>query len=835
MINLAMKLMNMTDNIALKIKQLRDELNQHNYSYYVLDKPTISDFDFDLKLKELEKLEAEYPQFFDVNSPTQRVGGEIIKSFDTVVHKNRMFSLDNSYSKEDILDWEKRIKKMIGDEKVEYVCELKYDGASINLSYSHGILQSAVTRGDGYQGDDVTANIKTIRSIPLVLKENLMDEFEIRGEIILPLDGFNKMNEDRMDIGLEPFSNPRNTASGSLKLQDSAEVAKRPLDCLLYHVVANKNPNKTHFEALEIARKLGFKIPDTNKICATIEEVFSFIENWDTKRYKLPYETDGVVIKVNSLAQQDELGYTSKSPRWAIAYKYKAEQESSILNEITYQVGRTGAITPVANLAPVQLAGTIVKRASLHNADQIEKLDIRVGDTVYVEKGGEIIPKIVGVDFGKRPKDSQPTTYITHCPDCNTELVRAAGDAKHFCPNEYGCPTQITGRIQHFISRKAMNIDGLGAETVELLYEKGFLKDYSDLYLLKEEEIVNQEKVFDNEFAGIKKDNYLQVQLVNAIFALGYGNISKKLSENISKEINKIEDIFELELENLDKKDRLKFEKFKSKLRERFDLYSNSQYYRFSFFNKFMALEEFLFLKFYDETNNAGLFNFSISELFEYLGQINFIDELRNNKNFVNEFKNFKEIITKISNRKVVGIREQGAKNIIKGIEDSKKTPFEKVIFALGIRFVGETVAKKLAKHYKNIDTLMNVTLQDLVTVDEIGDVIAKSVVDFFALEKNRDIIKNLKEAGLQFELLQKENETNKLTGKSFVVSGTFSLERNELKKIIEENGGKNSTSISKNTSYLIAGENMGPSKKEKAEKLGIKVITLEYFLNELL
>lgn len=660
--------MNMSNNIALKIKQLKEELNQHNYNYYVLDKPTISDFDFDFKLKELEKLEAEYPQFFDVNSPTQRVGGEIIKSFKTVTHKNRMYSLDNSYSKEDILDWEKRIKKIIGAEDVEYVCELKYDGASINLSYSNGILQRAVTRGDGYQGDDVTGNIKTIRSIPLVLKETLIDDFEIRGEIILPLDGFNKMNEDRIDIGLEPFSNPRNTASGSLKLQDSAEVAKRPLDCLLYHVVANKNPNKTHFEALEMARKLGFKIPETNKICATIDEVFSFIENWDIKRYKLPYETDGVVIKVNSLAQQDELGYTAKSPRWAIAYKYKAEQESSILNEITYQVGRTGAITPVANLAPVQLAGTIVKRASLHNADQIEKLDIRVGDTVYVEKGGEIIPKIVGVDFGKRPKDSQPTKYITHCPDCNTELVRADGDAKHFCLNEYGCPTQITGRIQHFISRKAMNIDGLGAETIQLLFKQGLVHNYADLYELREEQIIPLERM-----------------------------------------------------------------------------------------------------------------------------------------------------------------AEKSAQNIITGIEKSKEVPFEKVLFALGIRFVGETVAKKLAKHFKSIDNLLQASFEELISVDEIGDIIAKSIINFSANPINIELIDRLKTYGVQLEVTvaSQVGKTNILAGKTFVVSGVFThFERNDLKKSIEDNGGKVASAISKKTDYVVAGENMGPSKREKAEDLGVPIIS---------
>lgn len=658
----------MPENIELKIKQLREELNKHNYNYYVLDKPTISDFEFDLKLKELEKLEDEYPQFFDANSPTQRVGGEIIKNFHTVVHKNRMYSLDNTYSKEDLLDWEKRIKKILGTEEVEYVCELKYDGASINLSYSSGVLQSAVTRGDGYEGDDVTANIKTIRSIPLVLKENLIDNFEIRGEIILPLDGFNKMNMERIEAGEDPYMNPRNTASGSLKLQDSAEVAKRPLDCLLYHVVAGKNPNKTHFEALETARKLGFKIPSAIKVCSTINEVFNFIETWDTKRYQLPYETDGVVIKVNSLAQQDELGYTAKSPRWAIAYKYKTEQVSTILKEITYQVGRTGAITPVANLVPVQLAGTVVKRASLHNADQIEKLDIRVGDTVYVEKGGEIIPKIVGVDLNKRPKDSQPTKYITHCPDCNTELVRAEGDAKHFCPNEYGCPTQITGRIQHFISRKAMNIDGLGAETIQLLFKEGLVHNYGDLYELREEQIIPLERM-----------------------------------------------------------------------------------------------------------------------------------------------------------------AEKSAQNIIAGIEKSKEVHFEKVLFALGIRFVGETVAKKLAKHFKSIDNLLKASFEELISVDEIGDIIAKSIINFSNNPINIELIARLKKHGVQLEVTAESQvgKTSILQGKTFVVSGIFThFERNDLKKSIEDNGGKVASSISKKTDYVVAGENMGPSKRDKAEDLGIPIIS---------
>jgi DNA ligase (NAD+) len=661
-------------NIEQKINELREELNRHNYNYYVLDNPTISDFEFDKKLKELEKLEIENPQFFDANSPTQRVGGEITKNFATITHKNRMYSLDNSYSKEDLLDWEKRIQKIIGTESITYTCELKYDGASINLSYNNGVLVSAVTRGDGFQGDEVTANIKTIKSIPLVLNKPFVDNFEIRGEIILPFDGFNKMNEERIDIGEEPYRNPRNTASGSLKLQNSAEVAKRPLDCLLYHIVADKNPNATHFEMLEKARELGFKVPKAIELCNTMDDVFAFIEKWNTKRFDLPYETDGIVVKVNSLAQQDELGYTAKSPRWAIAYKFKTAQESTVLNEITYQVGRTGAITPVANLEPVQLAGTTVKRASLHNADQIEKLDIRVGDTVFVEKGGEIIPKVVGVDFSKRPLNSEPTKYISCCPDCNTKLVRTDGDAKHYCPNEYGCPTQITGRIQHFISRKAMDIDGIGAETIELLFKEGLISNYADLYDLKEAQIIPLERM-----------------------------------------------------------------------------------------------------------------------------------------------------------------AEKSAKNIIAGIEKSKEIPFEKVLFALGIRFVGETVAKKLAKHFKSIDNLMKASFEELIAVDEIGERIANSVIDFSSNLINIQQVERLKNYGVQLEVSAESllNTSSILAGKIFVVSGVFKhFERNDLKKSIEDNGGKVASSISSKTTYVIAGDNMGPSKLVKAESLGIPIISEMDYLN---
>lgn len=660
--------------IQQKIEALRAELNQHTYSYYVLDTPSISDFEFDMKLKELEKLELTHPEFFDANSPTQRVGGEIIKNFDTVVHKNRMYSLDNSYSKEDLLDWEKRIQKLLGTTDIEYTCELKYDGASINLTYENGKFVKAVTRGDGFQGDDVSVNIKTIRSIPLIINSDFIQDFEIRGEIILPLDGFAKMNKERIENGEDAYSNPRNTASGSLKLQDSAEVAKRPLDCLLYQVVSNNRRYKTHFKSLSEARKAGFKVPATIVQVKSIEEVINFVSQWDSQRNNLPYETDGVVIKVNNLQQQEELGYTSKSPRWAIAYKFKAEQVATKLKEITYQVGRTGAITPVANLEPVQLAGTIVKRASLHNADQIEKLDIRIDDTVFVEKGGEIIPKIVGVDISKRPQNSQPTKYATECPVCNTKLVRTDGDAKHYCPNEFGCATQITGRIQHFISRKAMDIDGIGAETVELLYKEGLLHNYADLYELKEAQIVPLERM-----------------------------------------------------------------------------------------------------------------------------------------------------------------AEKSAQNMIAGIKKSTEIPFEKVLFALGIRFVGETVAKKLAKHFKSIDKLCAASFDELIAVDEIGDRIAESVLNFSQNSGNIQLINRLKGYGVQLELSKESlaQQTDKLKGKIFVVSGVFhQMSRNELKKNIEDNGGKVSSSISKKTSYIVAGDNMGPSKLTKAENLGIHIISEQDFID---
>lgn len=662
-------------DIKQRIQQLRDELRQHNYNYYVLDKPTISDFEFDMKLKELQDLEAKYPEFYDPNSPSLRVGGQVTKNFETVVHEHRMYSLDNSYSKEDLLDWQTRIQKLI-DGDIQYVCELKYDGASISITYENGSLVRAVTRGDGFQGDDVTINVKTIKSVPLQLQGDYPEKFDIRGEIVLPWEGFNKMNEERIEIGEEPYRNPRNTASGSLKLQDSAEVAKRPLLCLLYSLVGNNLPVNNQFECLEKARNWGFRVPKESKLVNSIDEVLDYINYWDIHRHDLPYETDGVVVKVNSLYQQEELGYTAKSPRWAMAYKFKAEQATTRLNSISYQVGRTGAITPVANLEPVELAGTTVKRASLHNADQIEKLDVRVGDMVFVEKGGEIIPKIVGVDLTKRASDSKPTEYITHCPECGTELVRTEGEAQHYCPNYNGCNPQIIGRIQHYISRKAMDIEGLGGETVALLVNEGLINNYSDLYELTKDQVIPLERM-----------------------------------------------------------------------------------------------------------------------------------------------------------------AEKSAENLISGIEKSKQIPFERVLYALGIRYVGETVAKKLAKHYKSIDALSKASKEDLINVDEIGEKIAESVMEFFASSQNQQIIERLKQFGVHLEISadQLANQTDKLQGNSFVVSGVFeTVSRDELKKLIEDNGGKVSSSISSKTSYVVAGDKMGPSKKEKAEKLGVPIISEQEFLNML-
>ena len=657
-----------------QILALRKALHDHNYRYYVLDDPIISDYEFDQSLRKLAAIEKQYPEYHDPNSPTLRVGGGVTKDFPTVVHEFPMYSLDNAYSQQELLDWEKRVQKGLGTDEVSYTCELKYDGASISLTYDRGVLERAVTRGDGTQGDDVTQNIRTIPTVPLELRGDFKERFAIRGEIILPIEGFNKMNEQRIAEGEEPYRNPRNTASGSLKLQDSTLVAARPLQCFLYQMIANRTLFSTQIESLQAAHNLGFHVPEHHTLAPTIEDVIRFITHWDKERSNLPYEIDGVVVKVNDIAQQDELGYTSKSPRWAIAYKFKAESTYAILESVQFQVGRTGAITPVAILNPVVLGGTVVKRASLHNADQIEKLDLYYGDSVAIEKGGEIIPKITSVESSKRSKDAKKVHYITHCPDCETELVRMAGEADHYCPNNDGCPTQIIGRIQHFISRKAMNVYGLGNETIELLYHQGLLISYADLYTLTYEKLIPLERMAD-----------------------------------------------------------------------------------------------------------------------------------------------------------------KSVQNILDAIDKSKTIPFERVLFGLGIRYVGQTVAKKLAISFGSIDNLSKANLDTLVQVDEIGTRIAESVVEFFDSLSNIQIIDRLKTYGLQFksQLNNFKPLSNKLEGQSFVISGVFSSHtRDEIKTLVENHGGKVSSSLSSKTSFLLAGENMGPKKRIKADHLGIVVIDETVFLS---
>lgn len=663
-----------TDQVQKRVDELIAQINIHNHNYYVESNPTISDYDFDMLLEELQKLEREFPQFAYDYSPTKRVGGDITKKFETVVHSFPMLSLSNTYSQEEIIDWENRLKKL-ADGPIEYVCELKYDGVAIGIRYENGILTRAVTRGDGTQGENVTTNVKTIRTIPLKLKGDFPPDFEIRGEIFFPLEKFNQLNRDREELGEPVFANPRNSASGTLKSQDSKVVADRGLDCFLYGVYGNEISSPGHFEAVEKAGSWGFKVPQSKlnyiQKVSSIDEIMQFIKYWEAERNNLPFEIDGVVIKVNNYLQQQDLGFTAKSPRWAIAFKFKTERVETQLESIDYQVGRTGAITPVANLTPVHLGGTTVKRASMHNSDQIEKHDIHYKDFVYIEKGGEIIPKIVGVNLEKRDPLAQKVQFIHNCPECSTPLKREEGEAQHFCPNELFCPPQVKGKMEHFIGRKAMNIDGLGAETVQLLYDQGLVQSSVDLYSLTFDQLISLERM-----------------------------------------------------------------------------------------------------------------------------------------------------------------AEKSANNLLLGLKASKEVPFERVLFALGIRFVGETVAKKLAKSFKSIDNIINAPLESLIAVDEIGDRIAQSVVDYFQVEQNRINIEKFKAIGLQFQIQEKEGSSDKFAGKAFVVSGVFSaFSRDELKELIESNGGKNVSSISKKTDYVVAGENMGPSKLQKATELGVAIISENEFI----
>ena len=677
----------LTIKMLTRIKELTAQLNRHNYNYYVLDNPSISDYEFDTLLEELMRLEKEYPDFVQPDSPTQRVGGEVIKQFTTVPHTFPMLSLGNTYSMEELADFVQRVQNALL-QKSEYICELKYDGVAISLVYENGQLIRAVTRGDGIQGDDVTQNVKTIKSIPLKLFGDFPHFLEVRSEILLPHKAFEKLNAEREDIGEQPFANPRNAASGSLKLQDSSEVAKRGLDCRLYLALGDKLPFNTHFDSFAKLKEWGFKTPDVLQKCNSLDEIRDFISKWDTERETLPFDIDGVVIKVNAFSQQQQLGATAKNPRWAIAYKFKAKRALTPLLSVDFQVGRTGVVTPVANLQPVLLAGTVVKRASLHNYDIIQQLDIHEKDWLYVEKGGEIIPKIVDVEVSKRLPTAEKIGFIAHCPACNSLLIRKEGEAGFYCPNEWECPPQVKGKLEHFISRKAMNIDSLGEGKIEMLFEKNLVKSSADFYALKPENLLGLEKKITGE-------------------------------DNVER---------------------------------------------------------------------------------------------------------------------IVSFREKTVENMLAGIEQSKAVPFERVLFAIGIRYVGETTAKKLAKYFKNIDALANASKEELKDVEDVGEQVAESIVQYFNTVENLENIVRLREAGVQFELNEKEHQplSNVLEGKTIVVSGVFSISRDEMKQKIEQHGGKNVSSISKNTSFVLAGENMGPEKRKKAEKLGVPILSEEEFEEKL-
>lgn len=674
----------MMEPIAEQIKRLTDEINRHNYNYYMLDNPTISDYEFDQLLNQLILLEKQYPDYVLPDSPTQRVGGSVTKQFKTVKHVFPMLSLGNTYSEEELQDFDRRVHELVNG-NVEYVCELKYDGLAISLVYEKGLLVRAVTRGDGVQGDDVTNNVKTIRTIPLKLQGDFPDLFEARGEIIMNHENFERLNKEREEIGENPFANPRNAASGTLKLQDSAEVARRGLDFKLYFVMGHQPYADNHFDSLTKLKDWGFRAPDVMVKAQSIREVIDFMHDWDTRRKTLPFDIDGIVIKVNDFALQQQIGSTAKSPRWAIAYKFKAERVPSRLLSVDFQVGRTGIVTPVANLTPVPLCGTIVKRATLHNKDIIDYYDIHENDVLYVEKGGEIIPKIVGVDVEKRELDVPKVKFVTHCPECGAELVQNEGESGVFCPNDLHCPPQIKGKLEHFISRKAMNIDSLGEGKVEMLFDNDLVKNPADFYTLSYDKLIGLEK---------------------------------KLSSTDGK------------------------------------------------------------------------------------------------------------------TERVISFREKTVENILKGIEQSKTVGFERVLFAIGIRYVGENTAKKLARFFKNVDALSNATKEELMQVDDVGERVATSIIDFFLQPENLEMIIALRNAGVQFELRAEETVSlsDKLSGKSIVVSGVFSIPRDEMKQLIEKHGGKNVSSISKNTDFVLAGEKMGPEKRNKAQKLEIPIISEEEF-----
>ena len=821
-----------------KITELREYLNEHNYRYYVLAKPVISDYDFDMKLRELEQLEAEYPEFTDSNSPTQRVGSDLTKTFKQVYHRHSMLSLSNAYSESELRDFNTRIKKLT-DQDFEYVCELKFDGSSISLLYENGKLSRAVTRGDGVKGDDVTNNVRTIRSVPLKLRGiDYPSDFEVRGEILMPFGVFRELNELRKKNGEPLLANPRNAAAGALKLQSPSIVASRKLDVYIYSVLGNDLPHDSHYKSLQKAREWGFKVSEAVCLCHGMDNVFDYIKKWDSKRHELPVATDGVVVKVDSKKLQEQLGYTAKSPRWAIAYKFKAENATTILQSVTFQVGRTGTVTPVANLEPVLIAGTIVKRASLHNADIIKKLDLHISDTVFVEKGGEIIPKITGVDYEKRLSGSEPVMFIKNCPECGTPLLRNEGEAAHYCPNEAGCPPQIKGRMEHFVSRDAMDIEGLGPETINLLYNKNLIRDIPDIIELEKsaDKIIGLETIKIPDENIIAQHNKIPAERVLYCFRGAPGlNICMLLVDNISPE--KLFNVDSKEIAAAAQLDEKKADNVYKFLKEH------------DFLKKLFAVlpeSEKLFFPSDILTNLAGLpkdkaekierhytYYYHINKAgrreLEHIEGIDSEDIMR-----LDEFFHRKDIEhTRLNHLNKVSIQQKTFSNIVRSINKCKEVPFEKVLYGLGIRYIGETTAKILSKSFKNIDNLINTSYDDLIAVDGIGDKIAGSIEDFFSDAKNLRLIAKLKEEGLNFEIREEKMLPEKIfKGLTFVVTGNFGSSdiRENLKLEIEELGGKVVSGVSKNVDYIVAGEKPGPGKIKKAEDFNIKILGKKEF-----
>ncbi len=818
-----------------RIIELRKALEYYNYKYYIENAPEISDQRFDEMMHELERLESAHPEFYDPNSPSQRVGQDLNREFVQVAHKYPMLSLGNTYSEQELRDFDQRVRKVVGDQ-VEYVCELKYDGTSISLTYVHGELTQAVTRGDGVRGDDVPANVRTIRTVPLRLRGDYPDEFEIRGEILMPFSVFNRLNQEKAEAGEPLFANPRNAAAGTLKLQNSSLVAKRHLDCFLYYIPGDVTPTPTHYGNLMKAGEWGFHMPPYIQLAHSIEEVWAILGKRDKVRKELPVPIDGIVIKVNDIGMQHLLGYTAKSPRWAIAYKFKAERVETPLIDVVYQVGRTGSITPVANLEPVHIAGTTVKRASLHNEDIIAELDLHEHDTVFVEKGGEIIPKIVGVDRDRRPDGASPVRFITHCPECGTPLVRIEGEANHYCPNEDHCPPQIAGKIEHFVSRRAMDIEGMGEQTIDLLLTKGLIQDVADIYLLpgKKDRLIGLEKIIYPESFEMTS-----IPLGKVIYGFGIGmkNMSVRMAGLLAAHFGNLADYARADGEELF-----------GVLKDEADVRKVLEYFRAPFNESLDKLLEA------GEVENIPL-DFVLNALnipgidrhkadllaarFDYIYELSVatVDEIAEVEGIsqgeaeavAHFFCHNERMVRKLNTLNVYRMQEKSVDNLIAGIEGSKSAGFAALLNALGIRYIGETAARNLAKSFRTMENLMEATFEQLKEVEDIGEQMANSLLRWFGKEENRRIVKRLLEYGVQAQIKEKEGESDQLEGQTFVITGTLSRPREYFKEMILNAGGKVSDAVSAKTAYLLAGENAG-SKLKKAQKLGTKILTEEEF-----